>query len=122
MQLLHLNPSSEGLRRFHARCMEPAPPEALGGPWGDLRDWVEEHVPQEEIVALYLALAHDLDPVRDAVDGTPEEQRAQDLYLAMDVVWYAMTDESIEQVESARRRERAGGQPLTTGGGGSSTR
>lgn len=94
------NLSSEGLRRFHALCVEPAPPEVTNGIWNKQRDWVEDHVPQAEIVQLYMALFHDLYPVRDAAAGTPEEQLADGIYDVLDIVWYAMTDESLEQVEA----------------------
>jgi hypothetical protein len=81
---------TEGMGQYHTLCVAPAPPEALSRTWRDHAEWVGEHVPQECLIALYLVLVDEV--------GAADEN--DDLYDACDVVWYALTEESLARAEA----------------------
>lgn len=98
-------PTSEGLRRFHEVCEAPAPPEVFNRTWYDHARWVQEHVPQESLERLYPILLDELLPINQAEEDSPQGQLAEHLYGTLDIVWYAMSEETIARVE-ARSDER----------------
>jgi hypothetical protein len=79
-----------GLCQYHALCVAPAPPEVLSQTWRDHAGWVEEHVSQDSLIALYLVLVEEV--------GSAGED--DELYDACDVVWYALTEESLARAEA----------------------
>jgi hypothetical protein len=57
--------------------------------------WVAKNVPQHRLIDISLALWRDLNPISQSAAGTPEEVLADAIRDACDVLWYAMTEESI---------------------------
>lgn len=119
-------PTSPGLRRFHEVCVVPAPPEALNNTWVVHRDWVMDHVPQEQILEINMLLYEDLAPISQAEEGTPEDRLGEAIREVADVVWYAMTEETMQRFNAALAervdRERSQLSGPTTGTVGSSIR
>lgn len=125
-------PWSEGLRQYHDLCVKPAPSDVVGGLWRVHSGWVGKHVSQDALIAVYLELLRDLDPAPDEIENA--------LLDACEIVWYALTPESLKRVEAAidekcrvedperyklRQAARARVQPLVTpegGGNDNSTR
>jgi len=123
--------SSEGVRQLQ-ELLAPAPPDVLGGTWYGQRDWLGENVSQQRIIELYLLLWEELGTVNDAADESPEGKLADEIRGHSDIVWYAMSEESLEKLKGlidervkvqdpglyeVRMRVRAERQSLASGGG-----
>lgn len=100
-------PTSPGLQRFHELCVAPAPAEAVNGTWYKHRDWVLANVPQEQILALYVMLWGELGPISQAEDDTPGGRLAGVLRDTADILWYAMSEETIARFEANHPKGQA---------------
>lgn len=88
-----------GLQRYEA--LEARAPEGVReGTWYHLSAWLEVNVPQSELLELYLLLLEELWPLRQAADWSEGGMLAACLRDAGDVLWNALTGETMEICES----------------------